>query len=220
MSYNIRGVRAAYYLGLDLGQLQDPTAIAIVERHETAFHEIDSATRDWRRELVFNLLHLERVKLGTPYTEIATYVHGILNREAVAGNITLVVDATGVGRPVVDLLKEKGCAPMVPVTITAGGRQSSKRGEFYVPKHDLVSAVSLELERGRLKIANGLKDTPILLKELMNFKRKITQPGNETYGAWRDGEHDDLVLACSLALWRARNFGPSRQQQGPLLCNY
>ena len=30
MNYNIRGRSASFYLGLDLGQQQDPTAIAII----------------------------------------------------------------------------------------------------------------------------------------------------------------------------------------------
>jgi hypothetical protein len=33
---------------------------------------------------------------------------------------------------------------------------------------------------------------------------KITASGNEQYGAWREGEHDDLVLAVALACWGAR----------------
>jgi hypothetical protein len=37
---------------------------------------------------------------------------------------------------------------------------------------------------------------------------KITPSGNEQYGAWREGEHDDLVLAVALACWRVRKAWP------------
>lgn len=29
---------------------------------------------------------------------------------------------------------------------------------------------------------------------------------NEMFGAWREGQHDDLVLAVAIAVWRASTF--------------
>jgi hypothetical protein len=40
----------------------------------------------------------------------------------------------------------------------------------------------------------------VLTRELEGFKVKITPAANETFGTWRDGEHDDLVLAVALAV--------------------
>jgi len=37
----------------------------------------------------------------------------------------------------------------------------------------------------------------------LNFRYKITQASNLTYESWREGAHDDLVLALSLAVWEA-----------------
>ena len=45
----------------------------------------------------------------------------------------------------------------------------------------------------------------ILMAELITFRSKITVAGNETFGAWRERDHDDLVLAVALALWLAEN---------------
>jgi hypothetical protein len=39
--------------------------------------------------------------------------------------------------------------------------------------------------------------------ELQNFRVKITAAANETFGAWRERDHDDLVLALALAVWHA-----------------
>ena len=33
------------------------------------------------------------------------------------------------------------------------------------------------------------------------FRVKITEAANETFGAWREGQHDDLLLAVALAAW-------------------
>ena len=44
-----------------------------------------------------------------------------------------------------------------------------------------------------------------LIQELSNFKVKITTKGNDTYEAWREGQHDDLVLSVALACWYGEN---------------
>ena len=63
----------------------------------------------------------------------------------------LVVDATGVGASVVDLLRAEGLDPY-DVIIT--GCDESHRGR--VPKRELVSTVAVLLQSGRLKIAEEL----------------------------------------------------------------
>jgi hypothetical protein len=79
-----------------------------------------------------------------------------------------------------------------------------------VSKHDLVSVAQVALQNGRLRIAEKLPDAAVLVKELQNFQVKITDMGNDTYGAWREGPHDDLVLAVALALWGAVSLEPAK----------
>jgi hypothetical protein len=57
---------------------------------------------------------------------------------------------------------------------------------------------------GKLKIAEDLELWPTLRGELLNFRRKqnvIT--AHISYEHWRESDHDDLVLACALACWKA-----------------
>jgi hypothetical protein len=61
----------------------------------------------------------------------------------------------------------------------------------------LVSA----LESDRLKIARGLPAGEAFARELRAFQVGITARGGTAYGAVA-GEHDDLVLAVALAVWR------------------
>src|SRR3954454_11630051 len=70
-----------------------------------------------------------------------------------------------------------------------------------VPKRDLVSVLQVLFHSKRLKIAAGVNERDTLLRELANFSAKITQHANDTYEAWREGQHDDLVLALALASW-------------------
>ncbi len=73
--------------------------------------------------------------------------------------------------------------------------------ERRVPKRDVASTIAVLLQTGRLRIARGLKESETLLRELLNFRVKISLSGHDTYEAWREAEHDDLVLAVGLAAW-------------------
>jgi len=42
----------------------------------------------------------------------------------------------------------------------------------------------------------------MLVQEFLNFLVKIDPlTGHDSYGAWREGQHDDLVLATAVACW-------------------
>jgi hypothetical protein len=108
-----------YYLGLDLGQTTDYTALAVVER----------TLREDRKEDSYAVRLLQRFALGTAYTDIVPAVVSLAVRPPLAGNVTLVVDQTGVGRAVVDMLRRTPGAPWsVPVTITGGHTVTEKEG--------------------------------------------------------------------------------------------
>jgi len=113
----------------------------------------------------------------------------------------LVVDNTGVGVAVTDLLKGKGLR-FTPVTITGGDRAHKASGNWRVPKRDLVSALEVPFHTGELRVAKGLKLWPVLREELVNFRRKINlKSAHDSYEHWRETDHDDLVLATALACW-------------------
>jgi hypothetical protein len=43
---------------------------------------------------------------------------------------------------------------------------------------------------------------PTLVQELLAFRVKIDPlTAHDSYGAWREGAHDDLVLAVAVAAW-------------------
>ncbi len=56
-------------------------------------------------------------------------------------------------------------------------------------------------QNGQLKIADALLLKNTLVKELLNFRVKINiSTPHDFYEAWREGDHDDLVLSWP---WRA-----------------
>src|SRR5262249_22634138 len=98
---------------------------------------------------------------------------------------------------------------LVPVTITGGfAVTEQENGDWHVPKKELVTCLQLLLQSQRLRIADALPEAATLVRELQTFQVKITLAANETFGAWREGAHDDLVLATALAAWWAEKHQP------------
>jgi hypothetical protein len=203
----------SFYVGLDLGQSNDHTALAVVEK--TKAGETDDATD-------LHLRHLERYPLRTPYPEIVarvaalvedpqlrnTYLNRRLGRR-ILEKPELFVDATGVGRPVVDLFKERGLRYKA-ITITGGNKVTSVAGGYGVPKRDLIGGLEVPFHSGRLKVAAGLRLWETLRAELQTFRRKVSlTTGMDTYEHWRESDFDDLVLAAALACWGARMPQPT-----------
>ena len=76
-----------------------------------------------------------------------------------------------------------------------------------MPKRDLIAGMQVLLERRELKISKHLRDSRALVKELMDMRITKTGGGKVRLGADGGGEHDDLVIALSLACWRAQRRG-------------
>lgn len=182
--------RERYTVGVDLGQSQDPTAICVVRRFEETGHKP-----------IFQVGHLERLPLGTSYPNIVAHVAGLLARSEIRGKCELVIDFTGVGRPVFDMFRVQGVSP-IGVTITGGTAITNEGLIWSVPKGHLISRVQALLHEGRLKIHADLPDATALVSELQSFRVEYTDTGYMRFNA-RTGAHDDLVLALAIALWRA-----------------
>lgn len=195
-----------YTLGVDIGQARDFTAIGALRRvpmwtGETK-DDYEPGTLNQRRlyryEDRFHLGLLERMPLHTPYAAIGTRVGEILHRANATA--TAVIDQTGVGRPVVEQMQS---LPIVPVTITSGQGTNCDYDGWKVGKKVLVSNAQVLLQNGRLVVAKGLPLVEEFVREMLAFKVKLSAAGNQSFEAWREGVHDDLVLAVCLAAWWA-----------------
>ena len=113
-----------FYLGLDLGQARDYSAIAIAERRVQLTGARDPVTYlDHTRTRIF-IRHLERIPLRTPYPEVVARVRAITQRYH-GRRLQVIMDTTGVGAAVRDMLAQAQLGVSVlGVTIT-GGRQAT-----------------------------------------------------------------------------------------------
>ena len=186
-------------IGLDLGQKQDHTAVSVLEWAESGDAVRDLVTYEWKRDRVMRLVHLERIGLGTAYPDIVNRTREILRTPQLSG-CTLVVDATGVGAPVVDLLRAARLdCRVLPVTITGGVGESSHRSGYSVPKRDLVTGLQVLFESGKFEMPDT-SATEDLIHELAGMRAKPSRSGSWRY----EGSPDDLVLSLALAWWWAR----------------
>jgi hypothetical protein len=202
-----------FIVGLDLGQAADYSALAIVEpifagdnisgpqdaaRHQALWH--------------YGCRGLKRWPLGTSYTAVVAETAALLDRPPLT-RAALVIDATGIGRPVVDMFRKAGlAAKLVPVTITAGSRESVRDGFYHVPKRILIGTLRTLFRQRRLQFAQALAEAPALLRELHAHRVQVTSPRHETFSA-RRGAHDDLLLALTLAIWHGER-GRARHMVG------
>jgi hypothetical protein len=191
-----------YYVGVDLGQRHDHTAIAVVQRRSMypgcpgeTLHSIA-------------VVHVEQMPLGTLYTAVVQRVKEIVEGCALRGSCTLALDATGVGAPIVDMLRgaRLKCS-FYPVTITGGAHSHWNAYGESVPKKDLVAGLRVLLEKGMLRIAKDLKGSRILMRELMDMQVREKKSGAMRIGADGYGQHDDVAMALALACWKAKQFG-------------
>jgi len=204
-----------FYVGLDLGQRRDHSAVAVVEKLERP-RPYGPAEFE-----AFVVRYLERMPLGTTYPQVVARVCWMLGGRELYRRCELVVDATGVGAPVVEMLRAEGPGcDISSVTITGGEKESGGPayggGHYNVPKRDLIASVQLALEKGELRISGLLREASALVEELVDVRKTARESGRDRVGAERAGEHDDLVIALALACWKGRRpvkmngYGPIR----------
>ncbi len=223
-----------YYIGCDLGQASDYTAICVVERlvqkvgadgrpagiPEQGQRHYGSNQPKLQYQL--HVRHLERLPLGTSYVDVAEHIRDLVRAPELQSHKStaqlwgdfrvvdersvppgLAVDATGVGRPICNMLTSYGLQ-LDPVTLHGGEAVTYADGYWRIPKRDLVAVLQVALQSGWLKIAQELELAEKLRQELLNFKIKLDpKTAHDSYSHWRENEHDDLVLATGMACWVA-----------------
>jgi hypothetical protein len=173
-----------HVVGVDLGQTADYTAITILEEREPRSYDVR---------------YLERLR-NMPYPVIVRRLDHLV--KMLPERPSMAVDATGVGRPVIDMIRDAHLpATVYAITLTGGDTVVRNGMERHVPKRDVASTIAVLLQTRRLRISRQLKEAETLLRELLNFRVKISLAGHDSYEAWREQEHDDLVLAVGLAAW-------------------
>jgi hypothetical protein len=190
---------------VELGQAQDQTGLAVVE--------CTSAWRDDKHNAIdrsYAVRHLERFPRGTHLPKIVERLIDMFHLPPLRGTY-LVFDLTAVGQPVADLFryaKIEGSSRCVTI-VSGEANNGFNTHPRQIAKKDLVGALQVLLQTGRIKIAPGLDHADTLLGELANFRiRPVTVA--DPIADRRMGPQDDLVLAVAIGVWEGerRPFFP------------
>ena len=200
-------------IGVDLAQSRDRTVLVAVDSFrlepEPTIEEMNAINpvrdalrgrvRTPRAQLHHEIVHIDRLPAGIGYPEQVVRIVQTASALSVEETAGLVVDATGVGRPVVDMIRSACEFPLRAVTITGGSEVVKAGRDYSVPKADLVGVLEVTLSTRQLHVVAGLPHTEELDKELRAFGYELGVTGKPRYEG--KGAHDDIVTALSLALW-------------------
>jgi hypothetical protein len=182
-------------IGIDVGQRRDPTAVCVVQ---TERRPLGQGTEEH-----FLVRYLERLPLGTPYPDVADRLASIAAGACKRAATTPVVyvDATGVGQPVVDVLRRQCHGGRVTAVYFNHGdrRIEASRTEVRLGKAWLVSRLQVLLQAARVHLPRT-PESEALAVELLDYEIRVDSDANDRYGAFKVGTHDDLVTALGLAV--------------------
>ncbi|HEY3744592.1 MAG TPA: hypothetical protein VGL53_32335 [Bryobacteraceae bacterium] len=191
-----------YTIGLDLGQSRNHTAMAVMKRvwmPATASEFIASGSRGYQGEYRHTVVGADRLSLGTSYPRVVSWVKSVaaeLGDELGA----IVVDASGVGSAVMDLLRraEMGVR-LVGVVITGNqasappGHGRTAAGFETVSRTELLTKLQVAVQTGQFRV-----DRP-RCREWEAMRRELSTLRLDGAGPAR--QQDDLAFALALAVW-------------------
>jgi hypothetical protein len=188
-------VTLEYGAGLDLGQQADYSVLSQI---------VWDADQE---EPAYTVWSLTRWPLQTRYSQVADDVRELLAGVPGKRRPALAADATGVGRPIMELLQQtENAFDLCPILITGGNAITrDAEGIWHVPKRELIYGLVKLFTSARLKINPELPLAPVLAQELRDFTLKITRAGNETFQGMTERTKDDMVLSAALACWLAEH---------------
>jgi hypothetical protein len=194
----------SYIFGLDLGRVRDYSSLVIIEPRYVG---------DVGHYLV---RAVARYRLGLPYANIISKtkrVYDKLRDETIRKNTqkfdaTIIADATGVGAPIVEALRDKMPYADVRAAIFTAGHEARFDGDtVYAPKALCVSTLLACFESGRIHIPEELRLRGVLFEELQNYELRVSSEGSESFSG-RGTTHDDVLSACMLAVFLAERQRP------------
>lgn len=223
-------------LGVDLGQTQHPTALALLLNLEQVF-----SRHSWREQhdpihSYWVLAHAEILPLGLSFTEIAKTIVKTLTlvrSQHPIAPLKTTVDATGLGAPAIELIQHElvhyhsthrdRLGVLEGILFTAGTNVSTGKHNtlpidlFHVPKLSLLNALATAMENNLLKVPGQLPLKHQLLQQLQSLEIHQSAHHGPTIKINRQADpesiaHADLVMALAMATWRMATLYPNGTQ--------
>lgn len=194
-----------YWLGVDLAQAQDNTALVIL--HDECLPTWGGGSRQVLGPRQRTIVFADKFK-GVSYPDIVSHVIRTLTKEPLRGRAKLVIDASGLGRVVSDLLFDQGVEHHA-IQMTVGQNWVKKDRYVNVGKMLLLETLSLLFATGDLTFAHDLPLRGDILAELETFQLEQTAAGNQIITQGKTGaHHGDLAIALAAAAFASEHLLP------------
>lgn len=179
-----------FILSLDPAQLRDWSALCAV----------DMQYNQAQRRFHYNLVAMNR-KQGLPYDQIVEWVARTIKNPAFNAKQPpeFLLDATGVGVAVKDMLRSKGVKPKA-ITITAGETLTRVGPEIHLGKARLIGKFLGAFDAGKVHVNPNMPIWPQVEKEMLSFRAEMSAQGRVKLEA-EPGENDDMLFALAMAVW-------------------
>jgi len=223
-------------LGVDLGQSQHPTALALLLNLEQSI-----SRHTWREandpvHQYWLLAYADILPLGVSYSQIAkTIVRTLANlrRQHPAIQIKTAVDSTGLGAPAIELIQQEfvhyqsstrdSIGRLEGIIFTGGAAVTKAKHNtlpidlFHVPKITLLNSLAAAMENDLLKVPAKLPLKDQFTKQLHSLEIHHNHHQNPTIRINRQADpeaiaHADLVMALAMATWRMSTIYPNGSQ--------
>jgi hypothetical protein len=182
-------------IGLAPGKTADSFGLAVVEVVDTPNLPFGTGRPEYHVSL------LESLPPGTTYEPVFAKLNRIQTAHHV---ISIVMDQTAVGEPIVKMMSEKLGKYVKPMII--GGQHTEHQN--HVPKNTLISEVKVLLMQKRLKVAQGMKETLNFTNALIKYENRPTVAASLHDDPWREDPSDHLIFAVALPCWELEHLVP------------
>jgi hypothetical protein len=225
-------------IGVDIGQRVDFTAIVVAEVYTA------EAPPPVGRETHYRVQDIRRLDLGIDYVAIAAYLIALLcslrdwevdkrkhdyearlerwDRRAVRWPVDLYVDGTGVGKPVVDMVRRMlkqdprtERASLHDIRITHSDRYDAGADPAMLGKAYMVSNMQRLFQQDLVHIPRSSPEVEQMVTELKQYEIRLNDNGTDIYGVFGNKTHDDLATALGLAC--LEDPAASRIEAGPII---
>jgi hypothetical protein len=220
-----------YTISVDIAKKSDYTAIQIYRKKAIIVPGKKLLGQRDMKINKFDLVKMEKIQ-GANYNAIAQRILLLATVPNLLGKCDIIVDGTGVGEAVVDIMRELKLRP-ISIVFTGGneyrevydsplnvfGNKNTRTGgmqvlkQINVPKKDLVDAAVLVLQQGLLRFSPGVMYKEDFLLQLSKFKGKINEKGNTRYEADKESTHDDLVASFLMFAWWQHYQEPREREE-------
>jgi hypothetical protein len=209
-----------YAVVVDPAKRRDFTAILTVKKTADLVEGEPLLKTPDRIVNYLDVVHIDKFN-GITYPEIVRKVALRVGHADLVNNCDLLIDGTGVGEALTDLLREGGLDPL-PIIFTAGTKVQLVYGDFgqiflgqvgklatartikemHVPKVDLVDAGRLLAQQGRFWCDPQMRWADDFEAQMQGFRGKVNEKtGRTKFENENDELHDDLIVCYLMAAW-------------------